>query len=447
MKFSIAATLLILAIGGALGLMNQKRLTTLREVAAKAEPAGISIGSVNPAGEPRMTKRQRDERTDQARALAAEMVAFARELEVHELGGNPGDEAFQKRGLEIQARLMELDASQLKMVIGGLRDDPDLSDDTRENLICYSIALLGDDYPAAALALFAESADLLKDSLTGASVVSSTLATWAKQDPAAALEWVKNHAAIHPEVANEDAKQSVVAGAAENDPRLALKIISEMQVEDSASAIQLLVESGKSADQRSAILSALRDYLTTLPESEREDVLQESLETMGRSLTNESFEATQSWIARAALSREESAQFAAGLSYFNTGGDTDRWIGWIAKNLPEDEMADSVDNLVSQWTQQDYQAAGKWLAAAPEGPAKQAAVGAYAQTVAEYEPLTAVQWALTLPAGPEREETLEGIYHNWPETDKEAATAFAKEHGIDLGEEDDEDSDEATAEP
>jgi hypothetical protein len=92
--------------------------------------------------------------------------------------------------------------------------------------------------------------------------------------------------------------------------------------------------------------------------------------------------------------------------------------------------AERVGNLVSQWTQQDYLAAGQWLTEVPDGPAKTPAVCAYAETVAEYEPQVAAQWALTLPAGEARQRTLLRIYQNWPKADAAAAAAFAKEQGL-----------------
>ena len=431
-KVSIVATLVILAVGGTQGIMRQQRLTTLRgqqrELAVKAEKLGISVAT---ASESPVTKRQRDDHANQANAMAKEFIAFGREIQIHSQQDDESDAAFEKRALEMQAKLMDLDAAQLKVLIASLRDDKTLSGEIRENLICYSISMLGEDHPAAALALFSESADLLKDSLTGSSVVTATLANWAKNDPLAAREWVRKNSAAHPDLANDDAKRSIVAGAAESDPKLAFTLIGEMQMDDVSSAVQSLVEAGKTSAQRTAILDALRDHLATLPEGpERDDLLQESLETMGRNLTSESFETVQAWISQSKLTAAESAQFAGGLSYFNTKQDTGRWIDWMAQNLPQDAVANNVDNLIGQWTQEDYQAAGKWLAAAAEGPAKQAAVSTYAGTVAEYEPQTAVQWALTLPAGEARQATFEAIYQNWPQADAEAAAAFAKQHGI-----------------
>ncbi|RYD36434.1 MAG: hypothetical protein EOP87_05490 [Verrucomicrobiaceae bacterium] len=166
-------------------------------------------------------------------------------------------------------------------------------------------------------------------------------------------------------------------------------------------------------------------------ETERADLVGETLEDMARNLSGEHFDSVESWMSSAKLSPEETASFVGGLSYFNTKEDTGRWIDWMAEKLPADKVPENVDNLIGQWTQQDYLAAGKWLAASSNGPAKNAAVSTYAETVAEYEPQTAVQWAMTLPEGKERQDTFEAIYENWPKSDAAAAEAFAKAHGID----------------
>ena len=145
-KISIAATLVILAIGGAQGFMRQQRLTTLRgqqrELAVKAEKLGISVAT---ASESPVTKRQREDRANQANAMAKEFIAFGREIQIHDHQGSETDEAFEKRALEMQAKLMDLDAAQLKVLIASLRDDKTLSDEIQQNLICYSISMLGEE--------------------------------------------------------------------------------------------------------------------------------------------------------------------------------------------------------------------------------------------------------------------------------------------------------------
>lgn len=145
----------------------------------------------------------------------------------------------------------------------------------------------------------------------------------------------------------------------------------------------------------------------------------------------EDFDSVARRILEKAPTLEEKVTFANELPSFATDENTGRWLEWMSSNLPADRLAEPVAALVREWTRQDYQAAGNWLAAAPESPVKHAAVLAYAGAVAEYEPQVAGQWAMTLPPGPVREEALKTIYQNWPVDDPVGAAAFAREHGMD----------------
>ena len=123
-----------------------------------------------------------------------------------------------------------------------------------------------------------------------------------------------------------------------------------------------------------------------------------------------------------------------GLSYQNLHhNEVGQWIEWAGETLPADQAKAQIGPLMQDWIENVYQAAGTWLAKAPAGPTKEAGISAYAVAVSHYEPETAAQWALTLPPGKERDQTLRQIYQNWPTTDsagKEAAEAFKVEHGI-----------------
>lgn len=431
-KFSLAATLGILVIGGITGGWRQKQLGELavaqQELVKQASRLGLAdkIAGV----ETRITKRQRDEGAAEAKAMTAALVGFAREMEAQAKSGKE-DEDFDARAMELMNRLMKLDAANLKRVISGLRDDTSLSAASRSNMIGVAIMVLGEDHPAAALALYAESADLLGDGVIGLDAVASSLRLWAKQDPSAALAWVNANEAAHPDIADEDARRNIIAGAALTDVGLALRLMAEMKLEDPEAAIAAVVETAEGPEKRTAVIEALRSHLKNLSGTvDGKAAMAEALESMGRDLSHEGFDKVTAWMQEAALTPEESAAFAGGLSWFNTGEDTGKWIAWMGENLPEAAARDGADSLIGQWTQEDYLAAGQWLAAAPEGPAKDAAVATYAETVAEYEPQVAVQWALRLPEGKERQETLEAIYQEWPKRDAAAAAAFAKEHGI-----------------
>jgi hypothetical protein len=442
MKFSLTCTLFILAIGGAFGVMHRRQATELaerkQELSSQAVSLGISPADSGSPGDHRPTKRQRDDPQKRPSTFSADLIAFATEMDAHEKDAEKSDADFDKRTLEMMNLLMELDAAELKTFIANLRGDESLSSETRGSFISFSIMLLAEDHPAAALALYTESSDLLGDNPMGKHVVASSLSRWTQQDPAAALAWLKKNAAAHPGVPDDDLKQSILNGAAEKDPKLAFKLMAELQISDPSAAVQSFIETCKTPQQRTAVLDALRSHLASLPGGEeRDSLLQESLETMGRTMMGENFDAVNAWFTSAKLTPNETSQFATGLSYFNTKEDTGRWIDWMSRNLPKDALRENIDNLVGQWTQQDYLAAGKWLTAAPPSEAKNTAVSTYAQTVAEYEPQTAVQWALTLPAGLERKSTFESIYHNWPKKDAAAAAAFAQQYGVDTKKVDD----------
>ncbi len=443
MKFSIATSILILIVGGAMGWMQQQKLAGLKEderkLAKDATELGIVVETDSLDG--RGTKRPRDPAGgSKGRSVASELAAFAKEREERKKHGTDSEDDFEKRGTELILRLIELDPGQLKVVIGELRNDASLSEESRRNMIGFSILMLGEDHPAAALALFKETSDLLGGKDLGKQLVSFAMTRWAKQDPAAALEWFRKNAATNPDIADEDAKRSLVGGAAESDPKTALKLLEDLKIEDKSAAIVAVVEAGTTPEKRTEVLTALREYLQTVGDgTEREDLLHEALEEMGRNLDNETFESATSWVSKADLSPDERVQFAGGLSYFNTKKETGAWIDWMSKNLPEDAVQENADNLIGQWVQQDYLAAGQWLSAAQEGPAKNASVATYATTVAEYEPQVAVQWALTLPEGQQRQGTLQSIYENWPKSDAAAGAAFATKYGLDTQPSEDDD--------
>ena len=293
---------------------------------------------------------------------------------------------------------------------------------------------LANDHPQAALALFTESADLFKDDGMGKHFVSSSLAKWAKNDPLAALEWVRKNSEKFPDLVTDDAKRSLISGAAVSDPRLAFKLIGELGIKETSSQISGIISAAMTAEDRTVVLGALREHLATISdEAARHNAANNAVVALARGVVKEGFEAGTKWLATANLSPAELESFASGLSSSDKKGESGKWIEWIGASLPADKGGNSIRNIVRNWTEDDYQAAGKWLATAPAGPTKNTSIRSYAETVSEYEPETAAQWALTLPPGQDRDETLQNIYENWPKNDaaaKEAAAAFAKEHGL-----------------
>ncbi len=435
MKISIALSVLILAAAASLGWHDHQRLATVREhharLVAEAATLGIALDPSHPAEPVRVTKRERENREAEARQAAVEFIAFAKEMEAIEKKGVPPDEVAQKKLMEFMDRMMSLDSAQLKILITEVRADKSLKDETRQGLIGFSIMTLASDHPQAALVLFTESSDLFKDNGMGNHVVSSSLSRWAKDDPLAALEWVRKNGEKFPDLVTDDAKRGLISGAAVNDPKLAFQLVGELGLKDASQALSGIMSAAKTPADRTATLAALRDHLATLTDDKaRNEATARSMGSLTHGLAQEGFASATQWIDGANLSPTELESFAGGLSHSVKSGETGQWIEWLGEKLPPDKSNDSIRNIVRNWTENDYQAAGKWLAAAPAGPAKNTSIRTYAETVSSYEPETAAQWAMTLPPGKDRDQTLKEIHDNWPKDAATAKDAFAKEHGI-----------------
>jgi hypothetical protein len=436
MKRSLSLSAIILVLGGVPVLMQEKRLSSLREEqrSLREEAAGLGIEPAFPSQKDadRSTKRERGDLAKQAARVGDSLIGFARELEAMAESGTDPDAAFQQRSMEVMQGLADLDGKQLKEVIERLKNEPGLSGKSRGDIISYAILAVADRKPEVAVSLYVESADLLDQSVLGSHVISSALGRWAAASPNEALEWISKNESKHADIIDEDTRRSILSGIAVNDPGLAFSLLDEIGFVNRTMAIHaVLVTGSHDPQQRTGTLEALRGYLAKITDpATREETGAKALELLARSIDREGYEPLVEWMNQAKFSPQEKQQFAGGLTYFTTKEDTGKWVEWMATNLPEEHVAAPVRDLVAEWTDQDYQSAGNWLGTLANGPARYAAVEAYAGTVAAYDPKVAEQWAMTLPAGPARDATLEAVHQNWPDTDPDGAAAFAAEHGI-----------------
>jgi hypothetical protein len=432
-KISIAASILILLLAALFGFHAHQQLVTVRKtharLVASANQLGISIVPSRPDALVRITKREREDKQADAKAAAVEFIAFAREMEANREKGVSTDEARLKRQMEIMDRMLTLDSAQLKILITEVRAAKDLKDSTRQGLLNRSLKLLAQDSPQAALALLTEPSDLFKGS--GSLNISPSLAQWATDDPLAALEWVRNNSAKFPDLITESAKHGLISGTAIQDPKLAFKMIGDLGLENSSFVVTRIVRAATTPEQRTATLAALREHLANLKdEKARKDLSRSAVYVFAQNCGKEGFDSSSQWITSAGFTPAELESFAEGLYSSIKNGENGRWIEWIGENLPPHKAAEKIESMVYEWTHTDFQAAANWINSVPDGPTKNTAIRSYAETVSEYEPETAAQWALTLPPGKDRDSTLNRIYQNWPKDDPAAKEAFKQQHGI-----------------
>ncbi len=432
MKTSLLLSLLILAAGALLGWKRHGDLITLREVhtqvAEEARALGLEPEKLAAAGQPpprlKSDRGGAADKVAEARSFAGELIAFVKEMKEIEKSGEPPDAETQQRIMKLLGRFMDLSPAQIKTVIDELKDSPELDDKTRREIVGLSIMMLANEHPEAALAVFTETSDMAGMADMGSHVVSSSLGKWAEKDPFGALEWVRKNSEKHSDLITDEAKAAIVAGAARQDPKLALSLLREVDLKETHQQVGALVRSLHGAEERDSLLAALR------ADKKHADLLKPVLSALGGRLVGEGFETSQAWLSSANLSESETADLAEGLSPWRAMGDTGRWIEWMADKLPEQRLDSKVGQMVEQWTRDDYQAAGEWINTAPEGPARQAAVKSYAKTLSSYEPEAAAQWALTLPVGKDRDDLLHTIHGEWKKQDEAAAADFARQQGI-----------------
>lgn len=419
MKHSLLATALILAIAAFFGWQDQRKLAAVREkhgrLFEEARALGLSTDGLVKDGQAVLPSKTGRETGDSVRStidpkdFAIRLAALALKMAEAEKSGMPADEGLHREIFGSLDEMSRLDPAQLKVLIGEIRANRELTGEMRRNIAGFAISMLTKDHPASAVAICTESADLLGDKDRAQGVMGEALSKWASQDPAAALEWVRANAAAHPDLVTEETKRGLVGGAAKQDPRLAFKLIGELGLENAGSAGQEIARSAATPGERDAILRALRDHLGA-GDGVGADILRiPTLQALAEGAMKDGFEGATSWIDGAGLDEPEITTMTRSIEHWRTRDDTGKWIEWMAGKLPAGDWESKAGGLMDQWTRNDYKAAGLWLDGAAEGPAKQAAVKSYAQAVAPYDPEVAGQWARTLPAGREREELLEAI--------------------------------------
>jgi hypothetical protein len=425
MKFLFLATSVIFAVLLAVGMSQRREHLASRAERDRLLERARDMGLVSEleAGEP--TKRRRHRGPVEGRLALPELLALGREIP----GGLDGaDEHSRDKVFELFGRMTELSGDELESLIDDLQSAPGLTDELRQQYLGFSWVILAELAPAAALQRLGEGGEeWLEDEEILQRVVAKALGEWAAQDPAAALQWAREAGVV----LEDAALKSLLTGMAQQDPERALESFSELGVVEPGEMLRAIAGAGKTPEARALILAAFRKKLAALADAPARDALRAMvLKGMADSLSGEGFGEVSSWISSQKLSPAECEGFAAGLDYEVTGGDTGAWIAWVERAVPAATRGERVGSLVSQWTQQDYLAAGQWLTQLPAGEARIPAVCAYAETVAEYDPQVAVQWALTLPAGAARVKTMQRIYQNWPKSDAAAAAQFAREQGF-----------------
>ena len=392
MRISIAATILILAIGAVIGRHDRQQLAALRttqeHLIAKAAKLGVLS---DPA---QVTGRNRPTRPAIAKLSITEVLELAKEMERLSTPDGLNYQAIGALNWRILDGLSAWDVTELKTLLAEIRTNPDINGQTRDLLSSSCSTVLAYDHPQAALGMFTNSPELFTEG-DDMSLVCTALACWSKNDLTAAIDWLKKN----PQPFSDYAKSGIISAVAEQDSQHAFRLIGQLELKDKNSTAWQVVNSAKTFDQKTATLAGLREYLPTIQTGDSLDHYGKSyLSLLATDMHREGIEAITHWISESKLTPQELDPFLDGLGNATNSGETGRWIEWMRQSLPTEQADKRIENLIHQWATRDYQAAA--------------------------------QWATTQSTGKDRERVLKTIQRYWPEHDSAGKEAFAQKHGM-----------------
>lgn len=433
MRIPIAFPLIIATAATGLFWHDHNRLAAARKnhtrIVSTAAARGISL---SPEQGIVVTKHLRETQEAEIKLLMGDYLSLVKEAQAKGPVESRSDKDLNKRFAKIIRRVMSFDAKGREKLIGEVFSSQELDDEMRHSFVNTIATFLAQEHAPEFLTLVAGSPGFFGNSSEMEYGVHASLISLAKDDLPLAVEWIRTNGKRFPKLVTDNAKSGVIFTAAKTNPKLAFQLVGDLGLDNPGFAVGNIALAARDSEQRTTTLATLREYLgATTDMNERKKMASVAIEHLARSATEEGFETGSKWLAEAGFSTEELGYAAEGVHWnWVKREELGRWIEWLGNTVPDDKGDESIRFMVQFWTQEDHEAAGTWLTTVSEGRAKMTSVQQFAETVAKYEPETAAQWAMTLPAGEKRDSTLKKIYQNWPKNEAAAKAAFAAEHGM-----------------
>lgn len=236
MKPSIIMTAITLIVAAAFGWHQHQQLVGLRAGNARLVEE-VAAQGISRNGESSTRHRERQDQD----ALAAEVIAFAREGgKLLEDGVGPDAEAT-KRSVELMDRIMRLDASQLEDFLAEFRAEPAINELAREYMLMDCVLALSTKNPRAGLELLIHSPELLGEGSITQQYIGELLGNLAKDDPQGALEWIRANKEAHPDLVTDDLMGFFIAKVHPFEPETAMQWLETLpQGSDRSKALEAI---------------------------------------------------------------------------------------------------------------------------------------------------------------------------------------------------------------
>lgn len=431
MKPALILTVIILAGGVAADRIIRGKAADASEALCKATAASVPSGkTAEPRGE---TGRPRQSGANDTRFLLSGLLAFAKELEASSDKDDLATlDARRDAMLDWQRRLTGLEPGQMKELIAGILNAPELGDEQRQSLLRLVLESLTERHPLETLGIISASPTLIGDPGWKMRITSDAMIRAAAEAPDEVIRWYEDHGAAFSERDRDIITDRVLRALGQTEPGLAFRMIKGLGIQDIGKATGAIAASARTLDQASESLAAFRNHLSTFGNAEEQDALRFGVNmSLITNSFSHGFDEAVDWIGHAGFSQKELADYIFRVRRNVRQDEASRWLGWIDENITDRSIVSKViPDLLSDWTQTDYRAAAEWLEHQPDSDIKNSAVQSHALTLARHQPEAAARWAATMPEGEARTSTLKMVFDRWRTTDAAAADAFAEKHGI-----------------
>lgn len=394
MKRSLLMIGLPLAAVMALGTWNQRRLNTLRhtfsEVMAEASRAGVS--TTTSSRPTRSALRDRGDGEVQLAIAACREAAVSSEEELDE---------------KVRGIAEKLSSNRLRELVLAMSQDTTLTPAERSKIVGLLMQYAADKAPEMVVELAMTHPEILtKDSIFS---VVHALEGIAEVDLERALGLAVKINQTSPQLC-KNYKMLPDELVATLPPQRFFGWFLEIGQTPNLWTLNPYFKAAKTPEQQAEKVAALRQYLTKLETAaQKTEVLSRALFSFGEAAAASGFESGKAALDLPDLSAEEVRDFLMGCLSGDTRGELGSWITRAMEKFPNEEEKIDAPSMFYTWASKDYQSSGKWLSSLPPGALRDSFVKSYILGVMRVDPEVATQWALTLPPGKDRENSLHHI--------------------------------------
>lgn len=417
---SILAIIAILTAAVSLGIIQDSKLRALKRESASLEERSASPPREHPATSPesptavdRVSPAERDLfREDFVSAL----LAF--KSRTRPAGTDPV--ALRRKMLLAAARFESEDIEQM---FQQLRADPRLGDLSRDELFGSLMGIFAETAGAATMTFLEGHRDVPDWHARFAQCQRQYLIANPRE---AIRDFEQRSAAGNPDLADSGIRQNILIEEARIDPdRMLARAVSPDFASDADALARLgsfVASTLNEPSEHQRFLAALRRAQAGAdPHPQLEKIRAEYVAGLSNSLVDFTFE-DSSALVDSEFTPDEKLALAGTASPRGDLSEPAKWADWFLKIDPEawkewnarkgTKGKHPASDIVSNWAQSDYQAAGKWLESVPAGELKLEMSLEYAWRIAGIDPDHAATYLHELPESKAKRNLIKKIAEN-----------------------------------